>query len=109
MLDELASTRYEKSMDLGVEVLKSEYPYRSTHPAPARLQSLLKTDPLKTGAFVPARVDIDYLANGGAQLEKALSADPAGSARLNDAIAMFVRAENASKELIGKLMQRSST
>ena len=99
-LDELSNTNYDLSMDRGVEVLKAEIANQDDMATPKRLQHLLSTDPLVPHQFVPARIDIDYLTDGGAELEKVLLNDPAGSNRLRDAIAMFVRAEAASKLLI---------
>jgi transaldolase len=100
ILDELSNTNYDTSLDPGVEVLKSEIVNRNATAAPKRLQHLLSTDPLASPNFVPARTDVDYLSNGGAELERALLKDPPGNNRLRDAIALFVRAEAASKLLI---------
>lgn len=99
-IDELAATPYNKEMDFGEAMPKVANPYEGTIPLPKRLMPLLSSDPLTQGDFHPARTDIDYLPNNGAVLEEAMARDPAGSNRLRDAIAMFVRAEAASKELI---------
>jgi transaldolase len=100
ILNELSNTNYDTSLDPGVEVLKSEIVNRNATAAPKRLQHLLSTDPLASANFVPARTDVDYLSNDGAELERALLKDPVGKNRLRDAIALFVRAEAASKLLI---------
>jgi transaldolase len=108
LLDELAHTKYDQAMDVGKEIMKAENTYKNAAPVPERLQHLLETDPLAVNGFSPAQMDIDYLGNGGSGLAKALENDPVGSNRLKDAIALFVRAESASKTLIEYWMQRGS-
>ncbi|PVH71905.1 aldolase [Cadophora sp. DSE1049] len=107
-LDELSQAMYDRSMNLGTKVLKSDLVNMISNQVPERLRDLLKTDPLIPGGFRPARTDIDYLANNGAELEKAILSDAACKVRLNDAIAMFMRAETASKTLIEGVLQRSA-
>lgn len=101
VIDELAATPYDKSSDPGQHVSKAGYVVEfGSRIMPTRLQGLLDSDPLREGPFVQARTDVDYLSNGGAELVTAMEKDPVGLGRLNDAIALFVRAEQASKELI---------
>ena len=111
LLKELANTRYDGSLDLGSHRAKlepnafySQLPTTST-----RLQPLLCMDPLKksTDLFEPVRTEVDYLANDATELVKALDSDPEGKQRLEDAIAMFLQAENASKNLIESLINQS--
>lgn len=107
LLDELATTKYDSRLDLGSRRSKPqpEAFYSQLPPVSPRLQPLLMTDPLRkpTVHFEPVRIDIDYLANDAVGLVKALDSDPEGKRRLEDAIAMFVQAENASKKLIESL------
>jgi transaldolase len=70
ILDELSNTNYDPSLDPGVEVLKSEIVNQNGTAALKRLQHLLSMDSLASHNFVPAPIDVDYLANGGAELEK---------------------------------------
>ncbi|KAL2068435.1 hypothetical protein VTL71DRAFT_16533 [Oculimacula yallundae] len=109
MFDELSSTSYDKSLDIGAVTLKAkrEGSRASAVSTPTRLQHLLQSDPLTGNGFTQVSTKVDYLASNGAALEMALSADPAGSTRLNDAIALFISAENASKEHIEGLMSSS--
>jgi transaldolase len=93
-------------MDPGRAVPKLEDPYRDVS-TPNRLRNLLMADPLAAKNFSPSRTDIDYLANEGAELVKALEADPAAKSRLQDAIALFLKAEVTSKALIEGEIQRS--
>ncbi|KAK5051036.1 hypothetical protein LTR84_003595 [Exophiala bonariae] len=106
VIDELAATPYDKSLDFGEPVPKAEVPDRSIRTTPVRLQALLSSDSLQEAPFVRASIEIDYLANGGANLIAAMGKDPVGLGRLQDAISLFVRAENASKQLIESLMPR---
>jgi hypothetical protein len=104
VIDELAATPYDKSLDFGEPVPKAEVVDRSIRTTPVRLQALLSSDSLREGSFVRASIEVDYLANGGANLIAAMEKDPVGLGRLQDAISLFVRAENASKQLIESLM-----
>ena len=108
-LKELSSIKYNPCKDRGIEHLKTEIVNQNATAAPERLQHLLNTDPLASKPFVPARTDIDYLSDGGAELEKALLGDPVGSSRLQDAITMFIGAEAASKSLIEEFMSQSAS
>lgn len=108
LLEELSKTPYDRGQDLGSHHAKpqptafySQLPATST-----RLQPLLQTDPLKKSndIFEPVKIEVDYLANNAAELVRALDSDPAGKRRLDDALAMFIQAEQASKTLIESLI-----
>ncbi|KAJ5239290.1 hypothetical protein N7468_003909 [Penicillium chermesinum] len=52
-----------------------------------------------------SRTDIDYLANGGAELDKANEEDPQTKKRLREALALFVAAEKRSQAKIEEAMK----
>ena len=66
-----------------------------------RLACLLDTDTL-SGKWDPNLVDtsVDYLSDGGARLDAAIAADSIASARLKDALGLFIAAEERSKARI---------
>lgn len=109
VIDELAATPYDGSLDFGVHVPKAGLPDLSVRDTPERLQALLAIDSLRQGPFVRTKTDVDYLANDGAELVAAMGKDPVGLSRLKDAIALFVWAENGSKDLIESLMPRAES
>ena len=104
LLEELVNTKYDGSLDLGVPHLKPQGKdfYTQLPNVCERLQPLLITDSLRssTGSPQQARLDVDYLANEAAELVRALENDPEGKKRLEEAIEMFVQAEQSSKDLI---------
>ncbi|KAI1173107.1 hypothetical protein F4777DRAFT_463209 [Nemania sp. FL0916] len=91
VLDQLAKLKYNASEQPGEGVPKPEHPYKNTGPTPARLVELSKTDPLTAnwdGQW--ASTEINYLANGGAELQKAIENDPIATNRLADALKLFI-------------------
>ena len=82
---------YDGSKQPGEGVPKPMHPYLKAEPTPSRLADLSKTDPLAAASWDRklAKTDIDYLANNGAELEKAIEADPITKARLHDALELF--------------------
>lgn len=90
----------------GAGVPKPAHAYRGAGPTPARLQKLAKVDPLAAAEWDGklASTDIDYLANNGAELEKAIEKDPITKARLYDALELFKGGERHSKEQIEAAM-----
>lgn len=67
----------------------------------AEMQELEKIDPLSpTKAPLEWGVHIDYLANQGEQLEKAIAADPQTKRRLDDALNLFIDAEHRARDAI---------
>jgi transaldolase len=100
VLGQLAKLPYDGSKQPGEGVPKTSLiGYKGQAPTPARLLPLIKTDPLapKTWAGKLASTDINYLANGGAELAKAIEADPATKQRLFDALELFKGGELRSK------------
>ncbi|GKZ21812.1 hypothetical protein AbraCBS73388_007727 [Aspergillus brasiliensis] len=105
VLEELSKLPYNDTCLPGSgSAPKPQYPgYHNTMTTPKRLQYLARIDPLVSdwdGKL--ASTDIDYLGNNGAALEDAIKADPIATARLNDALQLFVKVENESKALIEK-------
>lgn len=90
----------------GAGVPKPAHAYRNAGPTPARLQKLAKVDPLAAADWDGklASTDIDYLANNGEELEKAIEKDPITKARLYDALELFKGGERHSKEQIEAAM-----
>ncbi|KAL1975411.1 hypothetical protein VTN31DRAFT_3803 [Thermomyces dupontii] len=109
VLTELAKLPYDASKQPGIHVPKPKHPdHQNSVPTPERLRPLLKTDPLAPAGFGErlARTDIDYLANNGAELEKAIKADPVTTARLKDALELFIDAENRSRKKIEEALKQ---
>lgn len=91
LLDQLAKLSYNASKQLGEGIPKPDHPYKNPRPTPIRLAELSKTDPLAAnwdGKL--ASTSIDYLANGGAELEKAIQSDPIAANRLAYALDLFI-------------------
>ncbi|TGJ79417.1 hypothetical protein E0Z10_g9347 [Xylaria hypoxylon] len=91
VLDQLAKLKYNVSEQPGEGVAKPEHPYKNPGPTPTRLVELSKTDPLTMnwdGKL--ASTSIDYLANQGAELEKAIASDPIATNRLAEALKIFI-------------------
>lgn len=86
-----------------------ENPYGAgSHIPPARLQGLLTTDPLaQPRVWQPHNLDIDYLADMGMELEKALNADDAARNRFGDALGWFLQTEKDGEELIRNIWAKS--
>ena len=76
---------------------------------PARLANVSKVDPLLAAGIDQklASTDVDYLANNGAELEKAIKADPVTTQRLEDALTLFTGGLLESKAKIRKQFQES--
>lgn len=103
VLDELASLQYDgtkqpgegkpKPMDLSAYIDKK---------TPDRLREVSKIDPLQAKEIAQklASTDVDYLANNGAELDKANEADPVTKARLDDALKLFTGGLMESKAKI---------
>ncbi|KAI0802711.1 hypothetical protein GGR55DRAFT_691978 [Xylaria sp. FL0064] len=91
LLDQLAKLKYDVSEQPGEGVPKPEHSYKNPGPTPGRLAQLSSTDPLTAnwdGKL--ASTSIDYLANGGAELERAIRSDPIATSRLADALKLFI-------------------
>ena len=106
VLTPLSKLPYDAGKQPGEGVPKPMHPYLNAGPTPTRLAKLSKTDPLAVAEWDGklASTDIDYLANNGAELAKAIEADPITKARLNDALELFKGGEMRSKAAIEDAM-----
>jgi transaldolase len=103
VLDELAGLQYDGSKQLGEGRPKPANVYAG-YKTPDRLIKVSQIDPL-AAANIDAKLastDVDYLANNGAELDKAIKADPVTSARLKDALELFTGGLLESKAKIEK-------
>ena len=99
VLNKLAKLPYDVAKQPGEGILKQSHPYQNAAPTPAPLAWLSRVDPL-SGADWDSKVagtDVDYLANQGAELEKAIKADLSTKQRLRDALELFIGAEKKSQ------------
>ncbi|KAI7258043.1 aldolase [Hortaea werneckii] len=90
VLDELAKLQYDGTQQPGEGKPKPSHVY-ANYQTPDRLIKVSKVDPL-LAADIDAKLastEIDYLANGGEELEKAINADPVTKQRLADALELF--------------------
>ncbi|ROW03679.1 hypothetical protein VMCG_05343 [Cytospora schulzeri] len=109
VIDHLAQLEYDgsKQPSEGVPKPQPEYEfYQSGFTTPARLQKLATVDPLaaKDWDGKLASTDIDYLANGGAELERTIREDPITESRLREGLEVFTAAENKGKALIESVL-----
>ncbi|KAL4764912.1 uncharacterized protein BDW70DRAFT_129065 [Aspergillus foveolatus] len=111
VLSQLANITYDISARPSgiVDVPKPQYPehQNSVSSTPKRLQHLAAADPLAAANWDGsiASTDVDYLKDNGAELEKAIKADPIASARISDALGVFLKVEGESRELIERVMK----
>ncbi|KAJ7282846.1 hypothetical protein C8J57DRAFT_52967 [Mycena rebaudengoi] len=85
----------------GVAKVDMTRPYADTRPTPTRLANVSAADPLtENWDGKLASTAIDYLANNGAELTKAIEADPVTKQRLYDALEIFKVGELSSKAII---------
>jgi transaldolase len=103
VLNELASRPYDAAKQPGEGKPKPAHPY-AHYRTPDRLQAVSQRDPLAPAdaQTTRARTDVDYLADGGAELEKAIAADPVTKQRLEDALTLFTGGLMESKAKIEK-------
>lgn len=73
---------------------------------PARLAHLAGTDPLAAADWDGklASTEVDYLAENGAELERAIERDVIAKTRLGDALGLFCKIEGESRELVEGVM-----
>lgn len=106
VLQELAKLPYDASKQPGEGKPKPAHVYRDAGPIPERLKKLLTIDPLAPpnwdGKF--ASTDVDYLANGGILLDKAIEADTPSKNRLADALTLFTGGEERSKAKVEEVL-----
>ncbi len=108
VLTQLSKLPYDGTEQPGEGVPKPMHPYLKAGPTPTRLAKLSKTDPLAAANWDGklASTDIDYLANNGAELEKAIEVDPITKTRLYEALELFKGGELRSKAAIEEAMKQ---
>ncbi|KAI3550002.1 transaldolase [Colletotrichum abscissum] len=92
----------------GEGVPKPVHVYKDIGPTPERLKKLATIDPLAAAEWDGnlARTDVDYLADGGAALQKAIEADPVTTTRLSDALKLFIGGEKSSQGKIEEVLKQ---
>ncbi|KAH0499799.1 hypothetical protein TgHK011_006965 [Trichoderma gracile] len=102
VLDQLAKLKYDGTKQPGEGTPKPVHVYKNPPPVSERLRKLAHIDPLAAAEWDGklASTDIDYLANGGEELDKAIEADPIAKERLAIALELFTGGENSSKDKI---------
>ncbi|KAL7896015.1 aldolase [Trichoderma sp. SZMC 28014] len=102
VLDQLAKLKYDGTKQPGEGAPKPVHVYKNAPAVSERLRKLAKIDPLAAAEWDGklASTDIDYLANGGAELAMAIEADPITKERLAIALELFTGGENRSKDKI---------
>ena len=107
VLDQLASLPYDASKQPGVGAPKPAHVYRDVGPVSERLKGLLTVDPLAPAGWDGrlASTDVDYLADGGAALQRAIAADPETTKRLDEALTLFTGGENRSKAKVEEMLK----
>lgn len=105
VLAQLATLPYDGTKQPGEGVSKLPHPYQRKPFTALRLKAIAQLDPLSPrwdGKVVGA--DVDYLADGGAELDKANTADEETRKRLSDALESFIASEKRSQDKIEKIM-----
>jgi transaldolase len=107
VLTQLGKLSYDGSKQPGEGIPKPMHPYLNVGLTPSRLAKLSKTDPLAAADWDGklASTGIDYLANDGAELQKAIEADPITKTRLYEALELFKGGELRSKAAIEEAMK----
>ncbi|KAH6887014.1 hypothetical protein B0T10DRAFT_406976 [Thelonectria olida] len=107
VLNELAKLPWDGSKQPGAHVPKPVHVYKNAGPCPERLKKLANIDPLAAAEWDGklASTDVDYLANGGEALQKAIAADPVTTTRLYDALKLFTGGEERSKSKIEEVLK----
>ncbi|KAK1460749.1 transaldolase [Colletotrichum melonis] len=108
VLDQLAKLPYDGSKQPGEGVPKPVHVYKDIGPTPERLKKLATIDPLAAAEWDGnlARTDVDYLADGGAALQRAIEADPVTTTRLSDALKLFIGGEKSSQGKIEEVLKQ---
>ena len=109
VLNQLAELKYDGTKQPGEGAPKPQHVYQSPGPTPERLKKLANVDPLAAADWDGklASTDVDYLANGGAELAEAIEKDPVSTTRLADALKLFVGGEERSKAKVEAAMQEA--
>ncbi|CAM1503319.1 Fc.00g080950.m01.CDS01 [Cosmosporella sp. VM-42] len=107
VLNMLAELPYDGTKQPGEGVPKPVHVYKNAGPIPERLKKLANIDPLAAADWDGklASTDIDYLANGGIELQKAIDADPVTKTRLSDALKLFCGGEERSKLKVEEMLK----
>lgn len=106
VLDELASLKYDGSKQPGAGKPKpAPSGLYDSYATPERLRKVSKVDPLWAAEadWKLASTDVDYLANNGEELQRAIEADPVTKQRLEDALKLFTGGLLESKAKIEKV------
>ncbi|KAJ4294072.1 hypothetical protein N0V90_007761 [Kalmusia sp. IMI 367209] len=106
-IEALAKLTYDGTQQPGVGAPKPLHVYQTPGPTPERLKQLMRVDPLASAAWDGklASTDVDYLADSGAELEKAIESDAISVARLEDALKLFQDAIDESKGKIEEVLK----
>ncbi|KAJ4356391.1 uncharacterized protein N0V89_004424 [Didymosphaeria variabile] len=101
-IEALSKLTYDGTKQPGIGAPKPLHVYQNPGPTPERLKRLMHMDPLASADWDGklASTDVDYLANSGAELEKAIKKDPVSVARLEDALKLFQGAIDESRTKI---------
>lgn len=107
VLNKLAELKYDRAAQPGEGEPKPVHVYKNPAPIPDRLNILANIDPLAAPTWDGklASTDVDYLADGGAALAKAIDADPVTKERLAIALELFTGGEERSKAKVEVAMQ----
>lgn len=107
VLDQLASLPYDASAQPGVGVPKPAHVYKDAGPLPERFKALLGVDPLAPPTWDGklASTEVDYLADGGVELQRAIERDPETVKRLDEALRLFVGGEERSKAKVEAMLK----
>lgn len=106
IIGELARLEYDGARQPGGGGVPKPQPdvefYQAGWHAPGRLQRLAGTDPLaaKDWDGKLASTEVDYLADGGEELEEAIRKDPMTESRMKEALKIFTAAEDRSRKRI---------
>ena len=108
VLDELASLPYDAAKQPGEGRPKPVHVYKSPVAVPERLKMLGSIDPLAPADWNGklTSTNVDYLANEGKELTKAIEADPVAKERLAVALELFIGGENRSREKVDAAMAK---
>lgn len=107
VLNQLAELTYDGTKQPGEGAAKPQHVYKTPAPVPERLRKLANIDPLAGNGWDGklASTEVDYLADGGAELQKAIEADAVSRERLAVALELFEGGENRSKDKVEAAMQ----
>ncbi|KAL5383664.1 hypothetical protein DPSP01_005769 [Paraphaeosphaeria sporulosa] len=106
-IEALSKLSYDGTKQPGIGAPKPLHVYKNPGPTPERLKKLMEIDPLASADWDGklASTDIDYLANDGAELERAIKKDPMSVARLEDALKLFQDAIDESRAKIEDVLR----